>query len=102
MRGWLEMNPSTVILARGELASLHLRGAMYTFSCMAGRLWLTANGRKEDFVLVPGEKLTLKGRGKVVVEALRRATVRIEILTEVRQEAPAKVPLWRTRDSLLQ
>ncbi len=42
MRNLLEMNPSTLVLARGELASLRLRGRACRISCVAGRLWVTA------------------------------------------------------------
>lgn len=95
MRNWLEMNPSTFVLARGELASLRLRGTPCRISCVAGRLWVTASGRREDSVLAPGEEVILTGRGRIVVEALRTATVRIEIHTATRVKARALFPLGR-------
>ncbi len=79
MRNWIENNPSTVVLARGELASLQPRGRTCRISCVAGRLWVTKNGRREDFLLSPGEEVTFTGGGRIVVEALRTATVRLEI-----------------------
>jgi hypothetical protein len=91
MRNWLENNPSTIVLARGELASLGLRGRACRVSCVAGRLWVTASGRPEDSVLTPGEGVTFAGRGRIVVEALRTATVRLEVTTAVRVKA--RVPL---------
>jgi hypothetical protein len=78
MRNWLVKNASTMVLARGELATLPLSGRACRVSCVAGRLWVTANGRREDFVLTPGENVTSTGRGRIVVEALRTATVRLE------------------------
>ena len=81
MRNWLEMNPSTLVLARGELATLRLRGRACRISCVTGRLWVTASGRREDSVLAPGGAVTFTGRGRIVVEALRTATVRLEIHT---------------------
>jgi len=95
MRNWLEMNPSTLVLARGELASLRLRGRACHISCLTGRLWVTASGRREDSVLAPGEEVTFTGRGRIVVEALRTATVRLEIHTAARVKARALFPLGR-------
>ena len=93
MRNWLEMNPPTLVLARGELASLRLKGGACRISCVAGRLWVTASGRREDSVLAPGEEVTFTGRGRVVIEALRTATVRLEIRTAARARARALFPL---------
>lgn len=99
---WLDVNPSTVVLARGELASLRLKRRTCQISCVAGRLWVTGSGRKEDFVLAPGEKVTFEGTEKVVVEALRTATVRVEIRTAARQETSTPFPLWRLSAGLFQ
>ena len=77
MRTWLDMDPSTLVLARGELASIRLRGRTCRVSCVAGRLWVTESGHQEDSVLNPGEAAGFKGRGTIVVQALRTATVRI-------------------------
>jgi hypothetical protein len=85
MRNWFEVNPSTLVLARGELASLRLRGRACRISCVAGRLWVTASGRREDSVLAPGEEVTFTGTGKIVVEALRTATMRLEINAMLRE-----------------
>jgi hypothetical protein len=89
------MNPTTFVLARGELASLRLRGRAYRISCVTGRLWVTASGRREDSVLAPGEKVTFTERGRIVVEALRTATVRLEVQTAARANAHALFPLRR-------
>jgi len=86
MSNWHKMNPSTFVLARGELTSLRLRGRPCRISCRAGRLWVTASGRQEDSVLAPGEQVTFAGRGRIVVEALRTATVRLEIYASARTE----------------
>jgi hypothetical protein len=86
MSNWHEMKPSTFVLARGELASLRLRGRACRISCVAGKLWVTATGRPEDAVLIPGEQVTFTGRGTIVVEALRTATMRLEIYASARTE----------------
>ena len=94
------MNPLTFVLARGELASFPLRGREYGLSCVEGRLWVTAGG--EDLVLEPGSESTITGRGTVVVEALRKATVRVEVRTPARAGAGDPVPLGRLPDGLFQ
>ena len=89
MRNWLEMNPSTFVLARGALTPLRLWGRACRVSCVAGRLWVTSSRRREDFVLAPGEMVTFTGGDRIVVEALRTATVRLEIDAVARAEVDA-------------
>ncbi len=89
------MNPSTFILARGELASLRLKGRPCRVSCVAGRLWVTASGRQEDSLLIAGNEVTFAGRGRIVVEALRTATVRLESFEAARVKTRALFPLGR-------
>jgi hypothetical protein len=48
----------------GRLTALH------------GNLWVTQQGDSEDFVLRPGERLTITRRGKVVVQAMRAGRLR--------------------------
>jgi len=96
MRNWLEMNPSTLVLARGELASLRPRGRACRITCVTGRLWVTARGRREDSLLAPGEEVIFTGRGRVVVEALRTATVRLQVRMTARVKARALFPLGRS------
>ena len=78
MCNWFEKNTSTLVLARGELASLRLSGRACRISCVTGTLWVTASRRREDSVLAPGEEVTFTRRCRIVVEALRLATVRLE------------------------
>ncbi len=84
MNNWIEMNPSTLVLARQEVVSLRLTSRTCRISCVAGRLWVTANGYGEDVLLVAGDEVTFTGRGRIVVEALRTATVRFEIRVAAR------------------
>lgn len=50
---------------------LTLRGARgRRIVCQAGRLWLTEEGIKADFVLAAGQSYTVRGAGKVVVEVV--------------------------------
>ncbi len=78
MRNWLEMNQSTIILARGEIASVLLRGRECRISCVTGTLWVTMSGRAEDSVLGPGEQARFRGKGRIVVQALRTAAVLLQ------------------------
>jgi len=93
MRNWLNMNPSRYVLKRGELASLRPGGRACRISCVAGRLWVTAGGRREDYLLAPGEGVTLTGRGTIVIEAVRTATMRLEMLTTARARSGAPFPV---------
>jgi len=96
MRTWLEMNPSTFVLARGELASFRLRGRRCRVSCVAGRVWVTVSNGHEDRLLSPGEETIFTGRGTVVVEALRIATVRIAVDAATREDVPSLFPMPRS------
>jgi hypothetical protein len=97
MRNILQINPSTLVLARGELVSFRPRGRRFRIACVTGRLWVTASGRQEDTVLAPGDVAACAGKGRVVVEALRTATVRIAT-EQVRARSP--LPLGRLPDGL--
>jgi len=44
-----------------------------TLICDTGILWVTQAGDRQDYVLQPGQKMTVTKRGKVLVEAMRDA-----------------------------
>ncbi len=44
-----------------------------TLFCDTGVLWVTQAGDRQDYVLMPGQKMTVTKRGKVLVEAMRDA-----------------------------
>ena len=69
---------ATLIMQRGEVLSIRVGRRPYRVACVAGRLWATMDGSSVDALLVAGESLVYRGRGKVVIQALRTATVRIE------------------------
>ena len=48
-----------------------------TLFCDAGILWITQAGDRQDYVLLPGQKLTVNKRGKVLVEAMRDANLHV-------------------------
>jgi hypothetical protein len=69
---------ATFVMERGEVLSIRVGRRPYRIACIAGRLWTTMDGSTVDLVLAAGESLAYHGRGKVVVQALRTATVRVE------------------------
>jgi len=95
MRKWLEKNPSTLVLAQRELVSLQPGGKECRIACVTGRLWVTVRGSREDSLLAPGEEVTFTGRGRIVIEALRTATVRVEVRTAANETAHAPSSLGR-------
>ncbi|MBL8491034.1 MAG: DUF2917 domain-containing protein [Rhodocyclaceae bacterium] len=48
-----------------------------TLECLAGEIWVTQDGRREDWILGPGECLSFAGRAPAVVSATRDARVAI-------------------------
>jgi hypothetical protein len=44
-----------------------------TLFCDTGVLWVTQAGDRQDYVLMPGQKMIVTKRGKVLVEAMRDA-----------------------------
>jgi hypothetical protein len=67
---------ATLILARGELLSLQVRGRPWRVRCVAGLLWASAGGR--DYPLAAGESVTFAARDTVVIEGLRTSTLRLD------------------------
>lgn len=53
-------------------------GAADTIVCLSGVLWVTAHGDGEDIVLNAGQRLTLRGKSRVVVQALAAARYRLD------------------------
>jgi hypothetical protein len=48
-----------------------------TLFCETGILWVTQAGDRQDYVLTPGQKMTVTKRGRVVIEAIRDADFHI-------------------------
>jgi len=79
-----KMRQGRLELNRSEVLSLRPTGD--TVVCVTGRIWVTREGDGEDYVLGPAERMRLRGRGRVVVQALEPSTVAI------RPEVPAEMP----------
>jgi hypothetical protein len=71
-------DPSARALALGDVISLRPNGRGCRITCLAGRLWVTVTGSGVDTVLAAGEETIFAGGGRIVVEALRDASVRME------------------------
>jgi len=89
----LRLNPSTLVLARGEIASLRLRSKACRVSCVAGRLWVTMSKEHEE--------MTVTGRGTVAIETLRTGTLRIQIGTTAYDGERTRAPFGRLPTGLL-
>ena len=71
-------NGATFALEMGEVISIRLAGQPFRVACVTGLLWATVDGDVEDHVLLPAEARTFRGRGTVVIQALRTATTRVD------------------------
>jgi hypothetical protein len=66
-----------LILHREERLQLPRLRHGLTIECTQGVLWVTRAGDIEDYVLYPGERYAPRHHGKIVVEAMREARVRL-------------------------
>ena len=63
-------------LAQGEVVRLESAGT-FEVACEEGRVWLTEESSERDVWLTAGQCARLSGRGLALVEAVRRARIRI-------------------------
>ena len=52
-------------------------GRVVEVRCVAGAVWITQEGNADDMVLSAGERLDIHGDGKLIVQALADAVIRI-------------------------
>lgn len=69
---------ATLVLSRGELLSLRVGRLPHRVVCVAGGVWVTGENSGSDHVLAVGEQWTFGDSGRVVIQALRLSTVRID------------------------
>jgi len=100
---WISFGKSLVTLGEGHtLALKHARGMEIT--CVAGVIWLSAEGDARDILLTPGRSHSLTTNGLAVMEGLPRATIRLErraswpqsMLSRLAQAALAR---WQRRQA---
>jgi hypothetical protein len=71
-----------------------------TLEAICGSAWVTFQGDRKDYLLAPGERLSLTGRGAVVAQALGKAELRVgSAPAEIKPQASpdASVSRWRDR-----
>jgi hypothetical protein len=73
-----QRRPASLILSRGEVMRLKVNRGHLRVTCRAGRLWATSDRDGIDSLLQPDDSVSYEGRGTVVIEALRTATLRLE------------------------
>jgi hypothetical protein len=69
--------PMSLPMHRGSIHRIPTIHRGTTVVCERGVLWLTQTGDPMDHFLLSGQRYTLKKRGKVLVEAMREASVSI-------------------------
>jgi hypothetical protein len=79
-------------LAEGELVSLDPCGGLRIDS-LEGTAWITQAGVAEDFVAQAGDEFVPGSRGRIVIQAMSPARVRVSTLGDGR---PRLVPGHRT------
>ena len=62
-------------LSAGELWSSRGRRGAIVIECGRGRLWITAKGDRQDYLLKPGERWQGDARSMVVAEALEDSQI---------------------------
>lgn len=70
--------PTNLILARGEVLTIRVKRGSLRVTCRTGRVWATSDRTRMDSLLLPTDSVTYRGRGTIVIEALRTATLRLQ------------------------
>jgi len=74
MKVRFDMQPRTKIrMQRRDYQTMLLDKPGSTLFCDAGILWVTQAGDRRDYVLTPGQEMTVTRKGKVLIEAMRDA-----------------------------
>ena len=64
-------SPRIVLQTEGTLAVQPCSTAPQEVSCSRGVLWITQEGNGEDIILKQGQRVTLRSRGRVLIQALK-------------------------------
>ena len=92
-----------ITLKSGQVASTtEARGL--AIECQRGSLWITFEDGGADHVLEPGERIAVKGGGRMVIEAMaaselvfyRQEPAAEAAFSRARQEAACSPECWRT------
>ncbi len=77
-----------MLLQAQEVIDLARLPAHLYLKCLSGRLWVTCQGDRQDYLLKPGMEYRNEKRGKIVVCALTEARLCILNPATRREEAP--------------
>lgn len=77
MRTITEFDHIELVLHRDELLQLNDHGQGLAVECEQGVVWVTCTGDRNDYVLFANDRYVSDQSGKVVIEALREARVRL-------------------------
>lgn len=73
----IELGDQEIFLVSGKPLRLPGRKGQ-SITCTSGVLWLTVSGDKRDILLGSGESLTVASKGRVVIEAVDSARLKLE------------------------
>ena len=62
-----------------------------TIACSKGVLWVTQTGDRRDHILLPGDQFTSRKRGKILIEAMREAAIRIASAKNIQVNHPSRL-----------
>lgn len=71
-------------LEKNNIFRIKKFGTGMELSCEMGTLWVTQSGDYRDYLLTSGQKLVMKKRGRVLIEALRDVEFKISNLDKTR------------------
>lgn len=67
------LSKTKIRMQRRDYQRMDLNSPGSTLFCDTGVLWVTQPGDRRDYILLPGDKMTVTNRGRVLVEAMRDA-----------------------------
>lgn len=57
-------------IASGHAMSAAVAGPAPSVTAVDGTIWVTQTGDSRDYILHPGDRIVLSGRGRVVIQAM--------------------------------
>jgi hypothetical protein len=73
----LNLQPKTKIRINRDFQSIQTVKPGSTLVCDNGIIWVTQSNDPQDYVLLPGQKLTVSRHGKILMEATQGADYHI-------------------------
>jgi hypothetical protein len=92
-------SPVRYELTRNQILSLPVTGGL-TVACERGLVWVTADGRRDDYWLPPGDTLFVSRGGRVVIEAAQASAIAVRRHLTMPHDAWLKNGLERLRNAI--